>query len=113
MCCTQQLWPLQEPIQDTTASVLLQTRLNTLFMTAGDDKFSNRRKGLLDLKDPANITDSVIYDPKTKQYYIIEKDRRLLLPQTYLLTFDEFMQLQSRKRWSRIILKKRRISSVA
>ncbi|WP_315821095.1 cell surface protein SprA [Paraflavitalea speifideaquila] len=49
------------------------------------------------MKDPVNITDSVIYDPKTKQYYIIEKIGSFYYRKPTYLTFDEFMQLQSRK----------------
>ncbi|MGE5106939.1 MAG: hypothetical protein ACM3H8_05315, partial [Sphingobacteriales bacterium] len=37
----------------------------------GDAYTSSGRK-TFDLKDPSNITDSVEYDPKTKQYYIVE-----------------------------------------
>ena len=37
------------------------------------DAFSLNKKNPFDLKDPANVTDSIIYDPKTKEYYIIEK----------------------------------------
>jgi len=37
------------------------------------DKLSYPRKSTFDLKDPSNISDSLIYDPATKSYYIIEK----------------------------------------
>ncbi len=36
------------------------------------------------LQDPANIQDSIIYDPKTKQYYIIEKIGDFYYRETYL-----------------------------
>ncbi len=61
------------------------------------DRYSNPTRSSLDLKDPVNITDSVIYDPKTKQYYIIEKIGSFYYRKPTYLTFDEFMQLQSRK----------------
>ncbi|MEY3577731.1 MAG: cell surface protein SprA, partial [Bacteroidota bacterium] len=37
------------------------------------DKLSQPGKNAFDLKDPANITDSIAYDAKTKEYYIYEK----------------------------------------
>ena len=37
------------------------------------DRFSNRSRNPFDLKDPSNIKDSIEYDPKTQQYYIVEK----------------------------------------
>jgi cell surface protein SprA len=61
------------------------------------DRHSNPRKNSLDLQDPVNITDSVIYDPKTKQYYIIEKIGSFYYRKPTYLTFDEFLQLQARK----------------
>jgi len=62
----------------------------------GDQLTSSRLRGF-DLKDPANITDSVIYDPKEKKYYIIEKigDRYYRKPTS--LTFEEFTRIQARK----------------
>ncbi len=62
-----------------------------------NDQFSAMRFRGFDLKDPANITDSIIYDPKEKKYYIIEKigDKYYRKPTT--LTFEEFNRIQSRK----------------
>ena len=61
------------------------------------DRYSNPRKNTLDLRDPVNITDSVVYDPKTKQYYIIEKVGSFYYRKPTYLTFDEFLELQARK----------------
>lgn len=44
-----------------------------------------------------NISDSVVYDPTTKRYYIIEKVGGFYYRKPTYLTFDEFMRLQSRK----------------
>jgi hypothetical protein len=58
--------------QDTTRS----GRTDTLKYPIHDrysDRFTNPGRSSLDLRAPANITDSIIYDPKTKQYYVIEK----------------------------------------
>ena len=61
------------------------------------DRFTNPGRSSFDLKTPVNITDSIVYDPTTKQYYIIEKmGSRYYRKPTYL-TFDEFMALQARK----------------
>ena len=61
------------------------------------DFITNPDKNPFNLRDPKNIRDSIIYDPKTQQYYIIEKvgDKYFRKP-TYL-TFDEFMRIQSQK----------------
>ncbi len=61
------------------------------------DRFSSSSRTSLDLKDPANIHDSIIYDPKTKQYYIIEKVGSQYYRKPTYLTFDEFNRLQARK----------------
>lgn len=61
------------------------------------DRLSNPNKNPFDLKDPTNIKDSIIYDPTTRQYYILEKvgDKYYRKP-TYL-TFDEMMQMESQR----------------
>lgn len=76
------------------------SRADTLKYPISDrrgDKYSTPRRSTLDLKDPVNITDSVIYDPKTKQYYIIEKVGSFYYRKPTYLTFDEFLALQARK----------------
>lgn len=61
------------------------------------DKYSQPSKNPFDLKDPANIRDSIVYDPKTKEYYIIEKIGSKYFRKPTSLTFDEYMRIQSRK----------------
>ena len=61
------------------------------------DKYSQPGKNPFDLKDPANIRDSIVYDPKTKEYYIIEKIGTKYFRKPTSLTFDEYMRIQSRK----------------
>jgi cell surface protein SprA len=82
------------PIQDTIPST------DTLKYPIHDrygDRFTNPGRSSLDLRLPVNIRDSIIYDPTTKQYYIIEKiGNRYYRKPTYL-TFDEFMAIQARK----------------
>ncbi|MEO6914463.1 MAG: hypothetical protein ABI151_01465, partial [Chitinophagaceae bacterium] len=61
------------------------------------DKLTNPSNNPFDLKNPSNITDSVEYDPKTRQYYLIEKVGNFYFRKPGYLTFDEYMRLQSKK----------------
>ncbi len=61
------------------------------------DKLTYQNKNPFDLKDPANIKDSIIYDPETKEYYIIEKIGSKYYRKPTSLTFEEYMRIQSRK----------------
>jgi cell surface protein SprA len=61
------------------------------------DRFSNPGRSSMDLKTPINIRDSIIYDPTTKQYYIIEKIGNKYYRKPTYLTFDEFMAIQARR----------------
>ena len=61
------------------------------------DNFSNPVRSSFDLKDPSNIRDSIIYDPTTRQYYIIEKVGGFYYRKPTSLSFEEFMQIQARK----------------
>jgi cell surface protein SprA len=95
LCCTTAL-AFQAPVKTPPQRVAADTLKYPIHDRRGD-KYSNPTRSSLDLKDPVNITDSVIYDPKTKQYYIIEKIGSFYYRKPTYLTFDEFMQLQSRK----------------
>ncbi len=59
--------------------------------------FVNSTKQTFDLDQPANISDSIAYDPATKRYYVYEKvgNRYYRTPTWY--TFEEFVKLQGRK----------------
>ena len=61
------------------------------------DKLTQQRKNPFDLKDPVNIRDSIVYDPKTKEYFIIEKVGSKYFRKPTSLSFDDYMRLQSRK----------------
>ncbi len=61
------------------------------------DRFSNPGRNSLDLKTPINIRDSIIYDPTTRQYYIIEKVGTKYYRKPTYLTFEEFTAIQARK----------------
>jgi cell surface protein SprA len=76
------------------------TKADTLKFPIQDrrgDAFSNPNRNPFNLKDPANIKDSIEYDPKTKQYYIVEKVGNHYYRKPTYLTFDEFMRIQSNK----------------
>ncbi|MFN5421968.1 MAG: cell surface protein SprA [bacterium] len=61
------------------------------------DKYSVSKRNPFDLNDPSNISDSISYDPKTKEYYIIEKIGGSYFRKPTSLSFDEFMRLQARR----------------
>ncbi|MEO6547553.1 MAG: cell surface protein SprA [Ferruginibacter sp.] len=61
------------------------------------DIISDNKKSTYDFKTPANITDSVVYDFRTKLYTVYEKigDKYYRTPTTY--TFDEYWKLRGRQ----------------
>ncbi|HEY4064618.1 MAG TPA: cell surface protein SprA [Puia sp.] len=59
------------------------------------DPFTNPNRNPFDLKDPANLRDSIEYDPLTKQYYIVEKIGNQYYRKPTYLTFEELMQMQA------------------
>ncbi len=61
------------------------------------DKLTEPRRSPFDLKDPSNIKDSLVYDPKTKEYYVIEKIGGHYYRKPASLSVDEYMRVQSRK----------------
>ena len=84
------------PLQDTTSPQTTDTLKFPIHDRRGD-RFTDPGRSSFNLADPPNIEDSVIYDPKTKQYYIIEKVGNFYFRKPTYLTFDEFLRLQARK----------------
>jgi cell surface protein SprA len=84
------------PQQDTSRPKGTDTLKYPIHDRRGD-KYTSPGRNSMDLKDPANISDSIVYDPATKQYYIIEKIGGFYYRKPTYLTFDEFMALQARK----------------
>ncbi len=76
------------------------------------DKLTQRNKNPFDLKDPSNFSDSIVYDPKTKEYFIIEKVGGKYFRKPTSLTFDEYMRIQSRKAESDYFQKRANTSSL-
>ena len=61
------------------------------------DRMTSAPSNTFDLKDPSNIKDSIIYDPKEKKYYIIEKIGNRYYRKPTSLTFEEFNRIQAKK----------------
>lgn len=85
-----------DTLPDTTDTPFVDT-LRYPLQDRRADKFSMRYKNPFDLKDPVNITDSITYDPKTKEYFIVEKMGGQYFRKPIALSFDEFVRIQSRK----------------
>ncbi|MFT3700812.1 MAG: hypothetical protein QM802_00455 [Agriterribacter sp.] len=86
--------------RDTVPSKTDTSRVDTLKYPISDrlgDKLTSSSNNSFDLKDPANITDSIVYDPKEKKYYIIEKIGNKYYRKPTSLTFEEFNRIQARK----------------
>ncbi|HZI24204.1 MAG TPA: cell surface protein SprA, partial [Chryseolinea sp.] len=83
------------PPRDTVITVTGVDTLRYPIRDRRSDRYSQLNRNPLDLKDPANIVDSVIYDPKTKEYYIIEKVGSFYYRKPTAITFDEFLRLRS------------------
>ena len=61
------------------------------------DPFTWHYDNPFDLSDTSIIKRDIEYDPKTKQYYIVEKIGNTYFRNPTSLTFDEFMKLQSQQ----------------
>lgn len=61
------------------------------------DPLSNQSKNPFDIRDNSLIKREIEYDPKTKQYYVIEKIGSKYYRTPTILTYDEFWRIQSRK----------------
>lgn len=83
--------------QDTTRPGTTTDTLKFPIQDRRSDRLTSPQRNPFDLKDPANITDSVEYDPATKQYYIVEKVGGFYYRKPTYLTFDEYMRIQSRR----------------
>ncbi|MBS1759174.1 MAG: cell surface protein SprA [Bacteroidetes bacterium] len=61
------------------------------------DPYSNPNKNSFDLSDTAFIKRKIEYDPKTKQYYVVEKigDKYYRTPTSF--SMEEFLRLQGRE----------------
>ena len=63
----------------------------------GDPYSTTHRRNSFDFSDTSYIKRSVQYDPKTKQYYIIEKIGDTYYRTPTAFSMQDFLQLQGRK----------------
>jgi cell surface protein SprA len=82
---------------DTIVPVKITDTLKFPISDRRGDVFTNPNKNPFDLKDPKNIRDSIEYDPKTKQYFIVEKIGTHYYRKPTYLTFDEYMRIKSQQ----------------
>jgi cell surface protein SprA len=75
-----------------------------------DNITGNNTHGM-DLKRPVNIKDSVIYDPKTKQYYIVEKVGTRYYRTPIVLSQAEFLALMAKKQEAEYFQKRAKLLS--
>ena len=61
------------------------------------DIFTTPDNNPFNLRDPKNIRDSIEYDPKTKQYYIVEKIGSNYYRKPTYLTFEEYQRIKSQQ----------------
>ena len=61
------------------------------------DPYSNPNRNTFDFRDTGFIKRTIEYDPKTKQYYIVEKIGNKYYRSPTSFTMDEFVRLQGRK----------------
>ncbi|HMD01144.1 MAG TPA: cell surface protein SprA, partial [Ferruginibacter sp.] len=61
------------------------------------DFVSDYRRSTYDFKNPANLHDSVAYDPETRRYIVYEKIGNTYYRTTTSYSFDEYWLLSSRK----------------
>ena len=61
------------------------------------DFLSNPRRSTFDLRNPSNLRDSVVYDPKTRRYIVYEKIGNKYYRSTTSYSFDEFWQMRARQ----------------
>ena len=61
------------------------------------DFLSNSRRSTYDLKNPSNLRDSVVYDPKTKRYIVYEKIGSHYYRTTTSYSFDEYWGMRGRQ----------------
>jgi cell surface protein SprA len=58
------------------------------------DRFSDPNNNPWFLKDPPNLRDSIVYDPDTRQYYIMEKIGNQYYRKPTYMTYEEMMKVQ-------------------
>ncbi len=96
LLCTVALQSKAGHFRDTTDPKGVDTLKFPIHDRLGDP-FSNPGRGPIDLRRPTNITDSIVYDPTTRTYYIIEKVGSKYYRKPTAMSFEDFQRLQARK----------------
>jgi hypothetical protein len=73
------------------------------------DPFTYKSNNPFNFSDTAYIKRDIQYDPKTKQYYIVEKIGNSYYRTPTYLTFDEMMRFKAKQSGKQIILEKEQI----
>jgi cell surface protein SprA len=90
----------QKPVTATPAPGPSSSTNTTLPYPIHDtrgDAVANYRHSTLDLQNPSNLKDSIVYDPATRLYIVYEKigDKFYRTPTAY--TFDEYWRIRARQ----------------
>lgn len=93
-------------------SALPDTSLKYPIHDRRGDAYSSGNRSSFDLKDPANISDSIVYDPKTNQYYVMEKIGNRYFRNPTALTFEQFQRIQNQKLLAKNFQNRRDITSI-
>lgn len=98
-----------KPVLLALIIILLATACSPLFAQKGGDslrypisdrrgdKFSNNTNNSFDLKDTSFLRQTIEYDPKTKQYYLVEKIGNTYYRKPTSLTFEEFWRIREKQ----------------
>ncbi|MFT3824866.1 MAG: cell surface protein SprA [Chitinophagaceae bacterium] len=89
-------WAVAMPQADTTKPAGADTLKYPIHDRRGD-KYSEPLRNSLNLADPANIRDSVVYDPATRRYYLWEKIGNHYYRSPGYLTFEEYLQWRAKQ----------------
>jgi cell surface protein SprA len=76
------------------------------------DFITNPNNNPVDLNQPSNITDSVVYDPTTNQYELVQKYGNQFYRDPSYMSFDDFLQYEYGQNESEYFQEKRDASAV-
>ena len=98
LCTTAAAHPFRHLLNDTIPAAAKDTsKKDSLRWPIEDrrgDRFTFPNRNPWYLKDPPNLRDSVVYDPATNRFYIIEKIGNQYYRKPTYLTYDEMMKMQ-------------------
>lgn len=92
--------PYHYPTLISTGDTIVPNYRDSLHYPIRDrrgDFLSSENKRTLDLKNPSNIKDSVVYDPKTRRYVVYEKIGSKYYRTTTTYSFEEYWQIRGRQ----------------